>query len=139
LNPQRRLKALLKKEPTTDAPKRKRIKPRVVVAQRRLTAGEVDDLIEVYKAGATVPQVVEQFGIHRTTVLAHLERRDVPRRPETRKLTGEQVADAGKLYASGLSTVKVGAIYGVDAETIRKAFIRSGLKLRPRRGTPAQT
>ena len=86
-----------------------------------------------------MPQIVERFGIHRTTVLAHLERHGVPRRPETRKLSEQQIADAAQLYESGLSTVKVGAIYGVDAETIRKAFIRADVKLRARRGGPAET
>ncbi len=134
LNPQPEVKALLDRSPSDTGSRQRRKRPRVVVTQRRLTELEILDLVAMYEDGASVPDVVTRFGIHRTTVLRTLERHGVPRRPEIRKLGDDQRAEAAELYASGLSTVKVGAIFSVDAETIRKAFIRAGVQLRPRRG-----
>lgn len=134
LNPRAELKRLLKRAPITEDQRPHREQPRAILPQRRLNPSEIARLIERYQAGASVPVAVAEFGIHRTTVLRILERHGVPRRPETRKLTDEQVIEAADLYASGLSTVKVGAIFGVDAETIRKAFMRIGVQLRSRRG-----
>jgi hypothetical protein len=49
-------------------------------AQRRLTDETVDDLVRAYQDGATLKDLVERFGICQTTVIAHLDRRGVPRR-----------------------------------------------------------
>lgn len=68
--------------------------PRTLQVQRRLTAEVVAELAAAYQAGATVPELVKRFQVHRTTVLAHLERQGVPRRPNHGKLTDEQVAEA---------------------------------------------
>lgn len=47
--------------------------------QRRLSPTDLDDLIEAYQAGATISQLADEFGIHRTTVAGHLDRHGVPR------------------------------------------------------------
>jgi hypothetical protein len=101
---------------------------------RRLTADEVDALVAVYRSGASVPQLVKQFGVNRTTVLAHLERRGIPRRPCVAKLTEDEIAAAARDYGDGKSLAKLGAAFGVNAETIRRALLRVGVEIRPRRG-----
>jgi len=40
---------------------------------------KVDVLIAEFRDGATVTQLAEWFEVHRTTVMAHLRRREVPR------------------------------------------------------------
>ncbi len=43
--------------------------------QTRLTPPQVDELLEQRAAGATIKELAERFGIHRTTVMAHFQRR----------------------------------------------------------------
>jgi hypothetical protein len=103
-------------------------------AQRRFSKAQVEQVVARYEAGATVRELVAEFGFDRTTVIRQLRRNNVELRPHVRKLTDLKVTEAAQLYSTGLSTVKVGAIFGVDAETIRKELIRAGIPLRPRRG-----
>jgi hypothetical protein len=67
--------------------------------QIRLAAESIAELVEPYKQGMSMPALARRFGIHPTTVGDHLERQGVRRRPSTRKLTEEQVAEARRLYA----------------------------------------
>jgi len=46
---------------------------------RRMSEEKVDVLIAEFRDGATVTQLAEWFEVHRTTVMAHLRRREVPR------------------------------------------------------------
>lgn len=48
-------------------------------AQTRLSGQEVDALLEARTAGATINELAEQFGIHRTTVMASIEPNHQPR------------------------------------------------------------
>ena len=97
---------------------------------RRLTATEIDDMVTKYESGATVPDLVEQFGIHRTTVLGHLKRRSVETRVKCRAMTDEQVAQAVEHYQAGDSLATVGNRFGVVAETVRKELIKAGVNIR---------
>jgi len=49
---------------------------------RRLSPNDIADLVDAYQAGATISQLAVEFGIHRTIVAAHLDRRSVPRHRE---------------------------------------------------------
>ncbi|MEA4944290.1 MAG: hypothetical protein VB080_07615 [Propionicimonas sp.] len=51
------------------------------MAQTFLTPSEVDHLVADYEAGCGIQDLAEKYGIHRATVFAHLQRREVPRRP----------------------------------------------------------
>ena len=46
--------------------------------QTRLKPAQVDELVEARAAGATIMEIAEQYGIHRTTVMAHFQRRGGP-------------------------------------------------------------
>jgi hypothetical protein len=70
--------------------------------QRRLTDTGTDDLVARYEAGSTVDALAREFGIHRTTVMAHLERRGIPRR-SPRKLTDSLVTEEAQRYRGGNS------------------------------------
>lgn len=77
-------------------------------------------MAEEYRAGDTVSVLVERYGVHRTTVLGHLERMGVPRRANKRKLTDAQVAEIRRLYRLGLSYAELGRKYGVSGDVIKK-------------------
>ncbi len=100
---------------------------------RRLTTEQVAELVESYRAGDSVPIVAKRFGIDRSTVLAHLDRAGVPRRPTVRAMTDAQVQEAARLYAEGLSLLRTGERFGVSDKTILKEFRKAGVRTRPRR------
>jgi hypothetical protein len=55
-------------------------RPRARGTARRLSDGDVTDLVARYRDGATVDDLAERFSIHRTTASAHLRRRGVKMR-----------------------------------------------------------
>jgi len=60
---------------------------RNVRRQVRLDEKQVLSLVGEYVAGSSVRELVKQWGVHRTTVISHLERAGVERRPNMRKMT----------------------------------------------------
>jgi transposase len=124
----------LRADPTPERPRP--VVPRQLQRQLRLEEREILQLISDYVSGASVPELAARYQIHRTTVIEHLQRHAIPRRPQTRKLTDAQVEEAAQRYASGVSTIQLGQHYGVDTETIRKELHRAGVQLRPARGRP---
>ena len=56
--------------------------------QVRLSTERVDELVELYRSGASKAELARVFGINETTVRAHLRRRAVEHLPR-RKLHGE--------------------------------------------------
>jgi hypothetical protein len=99
--------------------------------QRRLSSTDLDLLIELYTAGAAINDLAEQFRIHHLTVMRHLDRRGTPRRTGVVK---RQLSEAKRLYEDGWSLARIGEHFGVDGETVRQAFLRAGIRTRPRRG-----
>jgi hypothetical protein len=100
---------------------------------RRLQTEELEELAQAYLAGATLAQLSDRFRQHRSTIATELERRGVPRR--YRLVKGERLDLAIQSYQDGNSVVTIGKEFGVAGETVRKALIQAGVKLRPRRGT----
>ena len=109
--------------------------------QRRLSPTDIDDLLEAYRAGATISQLAVEFSIHRTTVASHLDRHGVPRHSEQTAWDDEILTQAAELYASGLSLADVADQFGVDAQTVANRFRRASVPVRPRRGwtSPARS
>ncbi|WP_178138760.1 hypothetical protein [Ferrithrix thermotolerans] len=107
---------------------------RSVQRQRRLAPSEITRLAQDYAAGSTVNQLAMRYGVHRTTVLNHLEQQGIDRRRTHRVLSKDDVARAAALYSSGRSLKATGSHFGVDAETIRREFKKAGVAIRPRRG-----
>lgn len=103
--------------------------------QRRLPPDQLADLLVKYTEGTSVVALAEEYGVHRTTVMSHLERAGIPRRPCTRSMTDHDVAKAAAKYASGLSLIVVAEPFGVSARTIAREFRRAGVPIRPRLGS----
>ena len=102
--------------------------------QRRLSPTDSDDLVEAYRAGATISRLAVEFGLHRTTVTGHLDRHGVPRHSEQTAWDNEILKQAAELYATGLSLANVAHRFGIDAQTVANRFRRAGVAVRPRRG-----
>ena len=100
--------------------------------QRRLGPEAVAELVEAYQQGGGIDELARQFEVHRTTVMAHLDRSGVDRR--RRGLTPGQVAEASTLYAGGWSLARVGRHFNVNAETVRVVFRKNSMPVRPRQG-----
>ena len=75
------------------------------------------------------------FGIHRTTVMAHLERRGISRR-SPRKLTDEMVAGVAHRYARRETLAEIAANLGIAPSTLTRELKLAGVTIR-RRGRPA--
>jgi AraC-like DNA-binding protein len=103
-------------------------------AQRQLRAHDVDALVEHYRAGETIIQLAGRFGINRTTVIAHLDRRGVERRAIAKQWDHETLTSAARSYADGSSLADIAAQFGLDPSTIANRFRRAGVSIRPRRG-----
>jgi transposase-like protein len=65
--------------------------------QRRLSQPEIEALVADYEAGERVRELARIYGIHRTTVLAHVARAGKARG----QLTGPRVDEAVRLYEQG--------------------------------------
>lgn len=91
-------------------------------------------LIAAYTAGDSVEQLAERFGVHRTTVIAHLDRRKIERRTAPTAWDHAALTAAAASYVSGESLAAVAARFGVDPSTVANRFRRAGIAIRPRRG-----
>ncbi|AYA27087.1 hypothetical protein C6369_023345 [Rhodococcus rhodochrous] len=117
-------------DPTSPAPPPvEHPKPRRV---RQLDAEEVAELITGYKAGATVYELANRFGIERRTVSGILHRHDVPMR--RRGLSPDQVDTAIHLYRLGWPLAKVGNHLDVNHTTVLAALRRRGVPTRDSQG-----
>jgi len=96
--------------------------------QRRLPPEEIEELVAAYLAGATALALAGKHSIHRTTVLALLERHQVARRG--RVLTPDHIKRAVSSYASGRSCASIGKEFHVNPETVRQALLKAGVAMR---------
>ena len=99
---------------------------------RRLSEGDVTELITRYSEGATVYDLAERFSIHRTTVSGHLHRRDVNMR--RLGLDEQQVELAARLYELGWSVARIGSHCGVNGGTVWLALRGRGVRMRDAQG-----
>ena len=105
--------------------------------QRRLSPTDVDDLINEYRAGKTINQLASCYGVHRTTIAAHLDHHHIPRHHERARWDDDTLREAAAQYATGLSLADVAAGYGIDPQTVANRLRRAGIPIRPRPGWPA--
>ncbi|WP_412519271.1 helix-turn-helix domain-containing protein [Actinomadura madurae] len=114
-------------EPTSTKPDRPR-------RARQLRADQVEQLIADYRAGATVYELGDRFGIERRTVSNILHRYGVPRRRHG--LTPEQVDDAIHLYTLGWFLARVGDHLGVNHTTVLNKLRERGIPTCDTHGRP---
>jgi hypothetical protein len=93
--------------------------------QRKLPEVAITSLVAAYKHGDPINDIAE------TTVLSYIESRGLE--PRTGKVD-RRLNEAIALYQSGGSLAKVGRHLRVDPETVRQAFRRNGVPIRPRNG-----
>ena len=96
---------------------------------RKLLPEEAQELVELYRAGASIEALAKRYGMHPQTVGRHLKRQGVAKRP-LRKLSPEQVEQAAGLYGDAWSTTELARKFNVSQPTIRAALLRAGVTLR---------
>jgi len=99
--------------------------------QRRLDPDQIVQLIALYLEGQSVAQLAQEWNIHRTTVMDHLKRSDVPTRPHKRKMNDEQVTRAAEFYRAGDSLAKLSHRYNVDPQTVSRELKKTDVTIRP--------
>ncbi|MEJ7744282.1 MAG: hypothetical protein WKF73_18135 [Nocardioidaceae bacterium] len=124
----RELEALLRKLPDPSEPCPLPAERRRVGTARQLNAEQTQQLIEAYRAGATVYELGDRFGINRKTVGKILTRNGV--RTKHPGLTPDQVDEAVRLYTDGASLAGIGEHLDVTARTVQLRLRERGLKLR---------
>ena len=97
---------------------------RIANPQTFLTAIQVDRLIDDYLAGISVGQLAQQYGVHRSTVSAHLTRRGVVRRLSG--LDDHDAAEAVLLHRTGASMRAISRALGVDRRQVRVSLAAAG-------------
>jgi hypothetical protein len=88
----------------------------------------VQQLATEYKAGATVYELGDRFGISRQTVGKILKHHGVTMRRQG--LSPEQISEATSLYGAGWSLARIGERLSVDAETVRQRLRERGVRIR---------
>ena len=104
--------------------------------QRRLTDTEVDKLVTQHQGGSTIETLAHDLGIHRTSVMAHLQRRAVAGRTG-RKLSNEIVAEAARRYTGGETLAKIAGIFDVAPSTLTRELQLAGIPIRRRGRRPS--
>jgi hypothetical protein len=100
--------------------------------QKRLKPEEIERVVELYRRGATVYELAEQFSCHRTTISAALHKANVNFRRTG--MTTAQIDEAAVLYESGLSLARVGERFNVNARTVQLRLRERGVAMRDTHG-----
>jgi hypothetical protein len=103
--------------------------------QHRLSPLEITQLCVDYRAGTKVRDLMARFGICRDTVFQHLRRHNVSLRFQPR-LGLSEIAQAVEAYGDGRSLARIADQLDVSPETVRRALMKTGIPIRPRRGSP---
>ena len=100
---------------------------------RRLTAEQIDELVDAYKAGATAKELGERFKIHKTTVGKHLRARGVDTTPPS--ITPEDIPKIIWLYEKQYwSTERIAIKLNTSARSVRSRLLEAGVKMRDTHG-----
>jgi DNA invertase Pin-like site-specific DNA recombinase len=81
-------------------------------------------IVASYLDGLRVSQLAAQFGVHDTTVRAHLRRAGVDLRP-FRKLCPDQIVEVRQLHATGVPLADMATQFGVTVSTISRVLAES--------------
>lgn len=88
---------------------------------RRLSATEVDQLVEDYRSGVgSIYDLADMYGAHPSTIAQHLKGRGVRLGPLT--LQDFEARRAQELHAQGLSLNAIGRAMGRDPKTVKAAL-----------------
>lgn len=87
-------------------------------------------IVAAYEAGATTTELRHEFGLSQGGVVGVLKRHKVTTRFQG--LSESEATEARDLYESGLSLTKVGEKLDRAPNTVRKALLRAGVRMRAR-------
>ena len=99
-----------------------------------LQEAEILQLVSDYLSGETIAALGRQFNIHKNTVRAHLERRQVEVRPY-RKISNDQMPEVIAMYEDGASIRAIAKSLNVLPSTLRRKMLGLGVVLRKRMGS----
>ncbi len=107
-------------------------KPTVHKLDQRLSAAEVAQIVAEYEAGAHTTELMKTYQIGKGPIIRLLHENGATMRRQG--LTDEELAQARRLYESGLSLMSVGKRMGRHHSTVHLALRRSGVEMRARDG-----
>jgi hypothetical protein len=89
---------------------------------RQLSPAFVDELVNEYRAGASVYELQRRHGVNRGTVAKHLKSRGLTlgKRP----LSQSEIARANELFEQRLSLNAIGRAMGRDPKTIKAVVMK---------------
>lgn len=99
----------------------------------KLSAPQIDDLIDRYLAGVTIHEVASEFGVSSTTVEYWLRARDIPRRGHVKEFVPHlslPVEDIARRYLAGESVNALADAYGVSRRVIDRRLDYAGVERR---------
>ncbi|MBO4855525.1 helix-turn-helix domain-containing protein [Candidatus Saccharibacteria bacterium] len=97
--------------------------------QKRLSKLEIRTICERYQNGASIYKLAADFGCHRRTISDTLKRNGVEVSHQATKKP-ELVKKIIELYAEMKTPKEVGAIVGVNGDTVRKVLKENGIYIR---------
>lgn len=99
---------------------------------RKLPARTRQEIVNRYQAGERVVDIALVLSINKVTVIDHLNRASVQRRPLG--MSDAQIDEAVQLYDSGLSLARIGERLGFSARTIQSRLRERGVRFRDTHG-----
>lgn len=97
-------------------------------AERRLGAHAVQSLLESYRDGAAVSELMATYVLGKGTVLNMLRRHGLAVRNQG--LNEDDLPSVVQLYADGWSLTRLGKRFGCDACTVRRRLLEAGVVMR---------
>ena len=100
--------------------------------KRYLSTNDLADIAQRYESGSTTKQIATDCGISKTRVATVLREQGVTIRRQG--LDAEQIDEAVRLYAGGMSLAQIGEYLGVDHGTVWRQLRKRGVKMRDTHG-----
>src|SRR5580765_2648867 len=91
----------------------------------KLQPDEITALVEAYRAGASLPTLAKQFGLHYQTVRAHLNRSGVERRECRPALDEQERAKIVELHGVGITNKEIARRLDISPRTVGRV-LRAG-------------
>lgn len=112
-----------------------RRQPRRFKLDQRLDVSLPAQVVADYKAGVTTTQLTGKYGLSKASVLRLLH--DAGAEMRRQPFLDQEVDEAARLYASGLSVAAIGLRLGAHPSKVWRALRARGVTLRPPRNRPA--
>ena len=111
-----------------------RSRPQRYKLDQRLDASAPAQVVADYEAGMPTTQLTVKYGLSKASVLRLLHEAGVEMRRQP--FSEQELDEAVRLYASGLSTAAIGAQLGAHPSKVWRALRARGVALRPPRNRP---